>query len=129
MIAHQSESAQSNHCTGPSYSVKSNDYLSLKFGKGNDYWFHVKGNSGSHVVIKGPEGEEKPPKEIISAAASLAAYYSKEKNGKKVSVIYTQCKYVKKSRSDNPGTVNVTKENSISVAPKSIDDLSADSDT
>ena len=35
-----------------------NDHLSLKMAKANDYWFHVKGLPGSHVLLRVPAGQE-----------------------------------------------------------------------
>ena len=34
-----------------------NDHLSIKMAKANDFWFHVKGMPGSHVVLQVPAGE------------------------------------------------------------------------
>ena len=39
-------------------SERENDHLSIKLAKPNDWWFHVKGLSGSHVVLRVPSGEE-----------------------------------------------------------------------
>ena len=33
-----------------------NDTLSLKLAKPQDFWFHVAGYAGSHVVVANPEG-------------------------------------------------------------------------
>ena len=36
-----------------------NDELSFKFASGNDWWFHAKGQPGSHVIVKS-KNEELP---------------------------------------------------------------------
>ena len=54
-----------------------NDYLTFKVAKGRDLWLHVGGGTpGSHVVVKNPSGKD-VPREVLEAAAQLAAWYSK----------------------------------------------------
>lgn len=101
---------------------KNNDELTFCFGKPNDYWFHLRGGSGSHCILK-YTGEGIPAKEIIEKCASIAAYYSSQRNGGFVPVIYTQRKYVRKPKRANPGTVIVSKEEVILVEPKSYDEI------
>src|SRR5512146_1038962 len=83
----------------------SNDLLSMKYTAQNDLWFHVRGTSGSHTVLKIPEGTTDIPKEDIKAAASIAAFYSKAKNAKIVPVAYTQAKNVLKFKGAKSGSV------------------------
>lgn len=97
--------------------AKNNDELTFGFGKANDYWFHIRGASGSHCVLK-YAASGKPPKEIIEKAASIAAYYSSQRNGKYVPVVYTQKKYVRKPKGANAGAVVISKEEVIMVEPK-----------
>jgi predicted ribosome quality control (RQC) complex YloA/Tae2 family protein len=33
-----------------------NDYLSLTMARPDDWWFHVRGVPGSHVILRGPPG-------------------------------------------------------------------------
>jgi predicted ribosome quality control (RQC) complex YloA/Tae2 family protein len=35
-----------------------NDYLSLKLARPDDWWFHVRGMPGGHVILQGPPGAE-----------------------------------------------------------------------
>ena len=93
-----------------------NDFLSIKFAAPNDYWFHVKGMPGSHVILMIGEKEE-PAKEIIKQAAAVAAYHSKARSGGVVSVSCTLAKYVTKPRGEKPGTVHIRKETIIKVRP------------
>ena len=102
--------------------AKNNDELTFGFGKPNDYWFHLRGGSGSHCILK-YSGEGKPPKEIIEKCASIAAYYSSQRNGGYVPVIYTQRKYVRKPKGAHTGAVVVSKEEVILVEPKSYEEI------
>ena len=93
-----------------------NDFLSIKFAAPNDYWFHVKGIPGSHVILRIGEKEE-PAKDIIKQAAAVAAYHSKARSGGVVPVSCTRAKHVTKVRGDRPGTVHIRKETVIKVRP------------
>jgi len=94
----------------------SNDLLTMKHSAQNDLWFHVRGFSGSHTVLK--TGNKKDvDKSYIVWAASIAAYYSKARNGGNVPVAYTERKYVKKKKGFREGTVMLEKEKVIFVKP------------
>lgn len=97
---------------------KSNDMLSTKIAKQNDYWFHARGLPGSHVVLRVDNPKEGVPKNILNAAASIAAFYSKAKTAKLAPVAYTLRKYVRKKKGMNPGQVIITKEKVLLVKPE-----------
>ena len=99
---------------------KENDFLTFKIAKPDDLWFHAQNVPGSHVVLKKGERKKHPTNKAIEQAASLAAYYSQAKSSRKVTVIYTLAKYVKKSKNAPPGLVKVEKMKSILVEPKLI---------
>ena len=40
---------------------KTNDLLTLRFAKQNDYWFHARSVSGSHVVLRNEKLQRKHP--------------------------------------------------------------------
>ena len=44
----------------------------LKIAKANDWWFHVRGMPGSHVLLRSRDGEE-PDRQTLKAAAAIAA--------------------------------------------------------
>lgn len=98
-------------------SSENNDLLTLKYAKPNDLWFHARGSSGSHVVLKVGTGKGKPTKKSIEQAAAIAAYYSKMKNATQVPVAMTEKKYVRKPKGAPAGTVVIEKENVIFVKP------------
>ncbi len=98
-------------------SSENNDLLTMKYAKPNDLWFHARGSSGSHVVLKVGTGNGKPSKEAIEQAASIAAYYSKMRNAKNVAVAYCERKYVRKPKRVKPGTVTLEREKVLFVEP------------
>lgn len=93
-----------------------NDYLSLKVAAADDYWFHVRGMPGSHVVLKCPAGEE-PDRETLKKAAAIAAYHSRARDGGVVAVSCTRARYVTKMKGAKPGTVHIRKEIVLKVRP------------
>ena len=97
---------------------KSNDVLTVKIAKQNDYWFHARGYAGSHVVLRVDNTKEAIPKSILNNAASIAAFYSKGKTAKVAPVAYTLRKYVRKNKNMNPGQVIMTKEKVLLVKPE-----------
>jgi len=93
-----------------------NDRLSLKLACANDWWFHVRGMSGSHVVLRARDDDE-PGRETLRAAAAIAAYHSKARRGGTVPVSCTRAKYVTKPRGAKDGTVQIRKETVLKVRP------------
>lgn len=91
-----------------------NDSITTSAAK-SDWWFHVKGAPGSHVVME-CRGEE-PPAEDFTEAAALAAFYSSQSDAPIVSVDYTQIKYIKKPSGSKPGFVTYTTYWSAHVKP------------
>ena len=95
---------------------KDNDHLSLKVARPTDWWFHVRGMPGSHVILRGAEGEE-PDRETLERAAAIAAYHSKAREGGVVAVSCTRARYVTKPRDAKAGTVEIRKEMVLKVRP------------
>ncbi len=102
--------------------AKSNDQLTLHFSHKNDIWLHAKDVSGSHVLIKTQKNHQ-VPKSILTHAAELAGFYSKNRNQSFIPVIYTEKKYVRKGKGLPPGKVFVERENVIFVEPKSYEKI------
>jgi predicted ribosome quality control (RQC) complex YloA/Tae2 family protein len=98
--------------------ARSNMELTFSFAKPHDYFFHVRGYQGSHVILRtaAKKGQQAAKKDI-TAAASIAAYYSKAKKQRRVPVSYTQRKYLKKGRKGKPGTVILMREDVVFVDP------------
>ncbi|MBK9099820.1 MAG: DUF814 domain-containing protein [bacterium] len=97
---------------------KNNDLLTTKFAKQNDYWFHARGMSGSHVVLRIHNTKETVPKSVLKKAASIAAFHSKAKTAGIVPVAYTFKKYVVKKKGDPTGTVRLLREDVLLVKPE-----------
>lgn len=95
----------------------SNDLLTTKHSAQNDLWFHVRGASGSHTVLKVENKKDEVSKENIYAAAAIAAYYSKARNSGSVPVAYCEKKYVKKKKGFKAGSVVMEREKVIFVKP------------
>jgi predicted ribosome quality control (RQC) complex YloA/Tae2 family protein len=95
----------------------SNDLLTTRHSAQNDLWFHVRGASGSHTVLKVHNKNEDIPKEIIHTAASIAAYYSKARKASSVPVAYCERKFVKKKKGFKEGSVIMEREKVIFVKP------------
>ena len=91
-----------------------NDKLTMKTADKRDYWFHVKNEAGSHVVLE-TAGQEPDDRDYIEAAM-IAVLHSSQKGNEKVPVDYTLVKNVKKPTGARAGmvtyegyyTVNVT---------------------
>jgi predicted ribosome quality control (RQC) complex YloA/Tae2 family protein len=95
----------------------SNDLLTTRYSSQNDLWFHVRGASGSHTVLKISDKKNPPDKKIIEKAASIAAYYSKARNASNVPVAFCEKKYVKKKKGFKEGSVVMEREKVIFVKP------------
>lgn len=93
-----------------------NDRLSLKIADANDWWFHVKGLSGSHVVLRVPAGED-PDRATIKAAAAIAAWHSRARGSRQVAVSGTRARFVTKPRGGKCGTVQIRREETFKVRP------------
>lgn len=93
-----------------------NDRLSLKIAGPNDWWFHVRGMPGSHVVLIAAQ-DQTPDRHTLETAAAIAAYHSKARSGGVVAVSGTLARHVTKPRGAKPGTVQIRKERVFKVRP------------
>lgn len=93
-----------------------NDRLSLKVARADDWWFHVRGMSGSHVVLRARDDRE-PDRETLKAAAAIAAHHSKAREGGLVAVSCTRARYVTKPAGAKAGTVQIRREEVLKVRP------------
>jgi predicted ribosome quality control (RQC) complex YloA/Tae2 family protein len=94
-----------------------NDILTLKLGAPRDFWMHVAAESGSHVVIRNPDGLPTMPRATAQFAAGLAAGYSKARRGGRVAVHVAQCADVSKPRGFAPGKVLLARYKTVHAAP------------
>ena len=95
-----------------------NDKLTFQIASKQDWWFHIKGLPGTHVILKVRPGEDMPSDNAVIEAAELAAFYSKStileehlegKGSKpgfiKAEVDYCPVSHVKKIPGAKPGMV------------------------
>ncbi len=93
-----------------------NDRLSLEIAQPNDWWFHVRGMPGSHVLLIA-QSDREPDRATLERAAAIAAYHSKARGGGVVGVSGTLARFVGKPRGAKTGTVEIHKERVFKVRP------------
>lgn len=88
---------------------KENDFLTFKFARKDDVWFHIKDISGSHFIVKKDDFSD--DEKFIGKVALCAAFYSKAGKGQKVVVEYTEKKNLNKPNGAPLGfvTYNIAK--------------------
>ena len=94
-----------------------NDYLTTKLASRGDWWFHVKNQPGSHVVLELFGADDEPDGETFTEAAEIAAYNSKARGGVMIPVDYTRVSKVKKPAGTKPGYVIYTTNWTAYVTP------------
>jgi predicted ribosome quality control (RQC) complex YloA/Tae2 family protein len=102
--------------------ARDNDVLSLKLAAPRDFWFHVAGESGSHVVVRNPDKLDALPRETKRFAAALAAGYSKARRGGKIAIHMARAGDVSKSRGLAPGKVHLRRFTTVHARPLRLDE-------
>ncbi|MBZ0304761.1 MAG: NFACT RNA binding domain-containing protein, partial [Anaerolineae bacterium] len=87
---------------------RQNEEVTFTKGINEDIWMHARGVPGSHVVVK--TGGRQVSEAVLQEAAAYAAYYSKARREKKVDVIVTERKHVRKIKGGKPGMVRVMEQ-------------------
>jgi predicted ribosome quality control (RQC) complex YloA/Tae2 family protein len=96
-----------------------NEILSLKLAQSGDWWFHVHGMPGSHVILRSSiEKKRTPSAALLKEAAAVAAWHSKARNGGQTAVSCTRAENVSKPHGAKPGTVSIRKQKIYKVRPK-----------
>ena len=95
-----------------------NDRLTFEIAEPTDWWLHVAGHSGSHVVVRNPEDLPALPRPVLQRAAELAAWHSKGRGAGKVEVHVCRVADVSKPRGFEAGKVQLRRWTSIRVYPK-----------
>ena len=95
---------------------RQNDWLTGKWARADDWWFHTQKMPGSHVILRTQSGS--PPDALLELAASLAAYFSKGRRSSQVPVDYTKRRYVKKPSGAKPGFVIYQQQRTLYVTPQ-----------
>lgn len=94
-----------------------NDQLTFRIARPHDLWLHSADYPGSHVVIRNHARSEIPHRTIIEAA-QIAAKFSQAGDDSKVTVHYTQRKFLSKPKGAAPGLVRMSSFKTINVEPK-----------
>ena len=87
--------------------ARANDLLTFRLAAPTDFWLHVADGSGSHVVVRNPEGLATLPKSTVRFAAALAVRYSGARHAGRVAVHLTRRSDVTKHRRSPDGEVSV----------------------
>lgn len=96
--------------------ARENDELTFRVARPRDFWLHVAGFSGSHVVVQNPEGLGELPKAVLERAAELAAWNSKAREaGGKVEVHVCLVSDVSKPKGLPAGKVQLRRTKSVRV--------------
>jgi len=98
-------------------SAANNDLLTFELGEPRDVWLHVAAESGSHVLIRNPDGLERLPRDTLRFAAALAARYSKAKHASRVTVHVATRADVSKPRGSPPGEVMLRRFGTVHASP------------
>jgi len=105
----------------------SNDELTFRVARPNDFWLHVKGASGSHVILRSADGP--PDRDSLREAAELAAWFSKLRHAGKVAVNICRARDVSKPRGVPPGQVRIRRADKRLVRPRPPEQLQKQSST
>ena len=98
-----------------------NDRLTFGVAEPLDFWLHVSGCPGSHVIVKNPERLDALPRLVLEAAAQLAAFHSKARSARgKVEVHVCRAADVSKPRGFAPGEVRLKRWDSLRVYPRDV---------
>ena len=92
-----------------------NEYLTHRFAKPIDIWFHTQDVQGSHLILR---LNVEPDDMILSKVAQYAAYFSKARETSKVPVDYTYIKNIKKPPGAPLGFVIFNTHQTMIVEPK-----------
>jgi predicted ribosome quality control (RQC) complex YloA/Tae2 family protein len=95
-----------------------NDRLTFGIAEPRDFWLHVAGSPGSHVIIRNPDNLDAPPASVAQRAAELAAWHSRARNAGKVEVHLCRVADVSKPRGFAPGEVRLKRWTALKVYPK-----------
>lgn len=95
--------------------AESNDYLTMRVAKPNDWWLHVRGSTSAHVVIQTRNLPDKVQRETLMFAAKVAVQNSPSKHAGYVPVDYTLKKYVRKPKGAAKGSATYTHEKTLHV--------------
>jgi predicted ribosome quality control (RQC) complex YloA/Tae2 family protein len=96
-----------------------NDRLTFGIAAPRDFWLHVAGPAGSHVVVRNPLELDELPRPVLERAAELAAWHSKARGARgKVEVHVCRVADVRKPKGFAPGQVLLKRWDAVRVYPR-----------
>jgi predicted ribosome quality control (RQC) complex YloA/Tae2 family protein len=95
---------------------RENDHLTFRVAVPTDFWLHVAGVPGSHVVVRNAGRLAELPDEVALGAAQLAAWHSKARDARgKIAVHLCKAGDVSKRRGLDPGEVLLRRWSTLKV--------------
>ncbi len=94
--------------------ARGNDELTCRHAASGDLFLHVRGGTGSHVIVPTPRGKT-VPKETLLDAAALACHFSARRAAEHGEVDYTPRRYVRKPRGAPAGLVRVQRAKTLTM--------------
>ena len=96
-----------------------NDRLTFGIAEPRDFWLHVSGPAGSHVIVRNPFDLDELPRAVAERAAQLAAWHSKARGARgKVEVHLCRVADVRKPKGFAPGQVLLKRWDAVKVYPQ-----------
>ena len=93
--------------------ARQNEIVTFSEAGRDDLWLHVREGPGAHVVIRC--GGQPVPAPTRTAAAQLAAWFSRQRGNAGVGVVITPRRFVTRMAGGRPGQVHFRSEETISV--------------
>lgn len=90
--------------------AQGNHALVFRHARGRDWWVHVQGKSGAHVVVPWSRTDVPPPSHVLQAAAALALLTSHVPAGEVEGVLLARVRDVRAVPGAGPGRVTVSHE-------------------
>jgi len=94
--------------------ARGNRQLTFQKARGHDFWLHVRGRPGAHILIP-MQRHRSPPLELLLAAAQIALVHAKVPEGVHGDVQYTRARHVRSIPGAADGRVLVTEEKVLHV--------------
>ncbi|GEM_PF-5246598 len=95
--------------------ARENDLLTFKRARSFDFWFHVKGHHGAHVVVLNEMKRSSCPDRVAEQAARIAVYFSAARGEKAVDVMMASRNQVRRAPGGVPGRVTIHRHQTLTV--------------
>lgn len=94
--------------------AKANRRLTFQRARGDDFWLHLRGRPGAHLLIPVRSGKT-PDLETLLCAAQIALLHAKIPEGEHADVQYTRARHVRSIKGAEDGRVQVLSERVLRV--------------